>query len=533
MTPPASSANFAATDAADVRHSWHPFTQMREYLDHPRLHIARAKGCWLFDTEGHRYFDGTASLWTNVHGHGDPDLDAALRAQLDQVAHTTLLGINHPQAAALAGELATLTDGKLSRCFFSDNGSNAVEIALKLSFQYWQLSGKPEKRGVIGLTGSYHGDTFGTMAVGDSGGFHARFAPWLFPAKHIPAPVHVECAGKVLRSDASKSIAALDALLAAEANRTACLIMEPRVQGAAGMVQQPPGFVAAVAERCRRAGVHLILDEVFTAFGRLGALTACSGAGFQPAQLDSQKPRTADTTNASASLSPSEGERAGVRGGLGSGTGFQPVQWDSRTPSDSQTSNISPDRRDACPTTPDFLCLAKGLSGGYLPLAATLTSDAIHDAFLGTFSQQRAFYHGHTFSGNPLACAVARASLAKLRPLLASGRVAETIATLGNELAAHCAGHPHVAEIRQLGLTGAIDLVPRDRHRRWPADLRAGFQVSLAARKHGLVIRPLGDSLLIVPPVVATPDEVRHLARALHAALDDVLPGLEPAAVPR
>jgi adenosylmethionine-8-amino-7-oxononanoate aminotransferase len=495
MMPTNQATPNSATDAADLRHSWHPFTQMREYLDHPRLHIARAKGCWLFDAAGNRYFDGTASLWTNVHGHGDPDLDAALRAQLDQVAHTTLLGLNHPQAAALAEELATLTDGKLSRCFFSDNGSNAVEIALKLSFQYWQLTGKPEKRGVIGLTGGYHGDTFGTMAVGDSGGFHERFAPWLFPAKHIPAPLHVECAGKTVRSDVTQSLAALDTLLAAEADRTACLIMEPRVQGAAGMVQQPPGFVAAVAERCRRAGVHLILDEVFTGFGRLGALTACS---TEP---------SLSMNHVAADVSPL---------------------------------HLTPDWKLA-PTdvgcygsgvVPDFLCLAKGLSGGYVPLAATLTSEAIHDAFLGTFSQQRAFYHGHTFSGNPLACAVARASLAKLRPLLASGRVNETIAAFGMELESHYVSHPNVAEVRQLGLTGAIDLVPRVRNHHWPVDLRVGFQVSLAARKYGLVIRPLGDSLLIVPPIVATPDEVRHLARALHAALDDVLPGLESAAVP-
>ena len=504
MTPPNPSATTRATDSADVRHSWHPFTQMREYLDSPRIHIARAKGCWLFDAGGNRYFDGTASLWTNVHGHGDPDLDAALRNQLDQVAHTTLLGINHPQAAALAEELAALTDGKLSRCFFSDNGSNAVEIALKLSFQYWQLTGKPKKRGVIGLTGGYHGDTFGTMAVGDSGGFHARFAPWLFPAKHLPAPVHVECAGKVVHSDATQSLAALDTLLAAEANRTACVILEPRVQGAAGMVQQPPGFVAAVAERCHRAGVHLILDEVFTAFGRLGALTACSvvGQAFQPAG------------------SPDFPVRCSERA-----TGKSPEPADK---------NVCPTSKQAFEgVTPDFLCLAKGLSGGYLPLAATLTSDAIHDAFLGTFSEQRAFYHGHTFSGNPLACAVARASLAKLRPLLASGRVAETIATLGNELESHFANHPNSAELRQLGLTGAIDLVPRDRNRRWPVDLRVGFQVALGARKHGLVIRPLGDSVLIVPPIVATTDDVRHLARALHAAMDEVLPDLESAAVPR
>ena len=503
MTPPNPSATAHATDTADLRHSWHPFTQMREYLDHPRLHITRAKGCWLFDAEGNCYFDGTASLWTNVHGHGDPDLDAAIRAQLDQVAHTTLLGINHPQAAALAEELATLTDGKLVRCFFSDNGSNAVEIALKLSFQYWQLTGKPEKRGVIGLSGGYHGDTFGTMSVSDSGGFHARFEPWLFPTKKIPAPVHIECAGRISRSDASASLAALDTLLAAEADQTACVILEPRVQGAAGMMQQPPGFVAAVAERCRRAGVHLILDEVFTGFGRLGALTACSvvGQAFQPA----------------GSTDSSLATNVGV-----------PVRCSERATGKSP----EPADKNVCPTvTPDFLCLAKGLSGGYLPLAATLTSETIHAAFLGSFSEQRAFYHGHTFSGNPLACAVARASLAKLRPLLASGRVAETIATLGNELESHFANHANVAEVRQLGLTGAIDLIPLDRSQRWPADLRVGFQVSLAARKHGLVIRPLGDSLLIVPPIVATPDDVRHLARALHAALDDVLPNLESATV--
>jgi adenosylmethionine-8-amino-7-oxononanoate aminotransferase len=455
-----------SVDAADVRHSWHPFTQMREYLENPRLHIDRAKGCWLYDTDGGRYFDGTASLWTNVHGHGDPDLDAAVRAQLDQVAHTTLLGINHPQAAALAGDLAALTDGKLPRCFFSDNGSNSVEIALKLSFQFWQLVGKPEKRNVVGLTGAYHGDTFGTMSVGDSGGFHARFAPWCFPAKRVPAPVHLEFAGKVLRSDASQSLATLDAILANEADRIACIILEPRVQGAAGMVQQPPGFVAAVSERSRRAGVHLILDEVFTGFGRLGALTACSSVG----------------------------ERG---------------------------------------VAPDFLCLAKGLAAGYMPLAATLTSDVIHEAYLGSFTEQRAFYHGHTFSGNPLACAVARASLSKLRTLLSSGRVASSIEALGAELEACFAGHPNVAEVRQVGLTGAVDLTPRDRSRSWPLDLRAGYRVSLAARRHGLVIRPLGDSILIVPPIVATPDEVRHLARSLRAAVDETLPGLESDAVPQ
>lgn len=450
---PAAASDVDAVDAADRRHAWHPFTQMREYLDNPRLHIARAEGCWLFDGEGRRYLDGNASVWTNVHGHNDPDLNQALRDQLDAVAHVTLLGLNHPKAAALAEQLAGLTGGALPRCFFSDNGSNAVEIALKLSFQYWQLVGQPARRGVISFAGAYHGDTFGTMSVGDRGPFHERFAPWMFPAERVAAPVHSECAGQVARSDASISLRSLDALLARDAGRTACVILEPRVQGAAGMVQQPAGFVRAVADLCRRHGVHLILDEVFTGFGRVGALTVAETEGV----------------------------------------------------------------------VPDFLCLAKGLSAGYLPLAATLTSDAIHDAFLGAFSEGRTFFHGHTFSGNPLGCAVALASLRKLRPLLGSGRPAESAQVIGRGLQSAFAGDPHVRGIRQLGLTAAVDFGAPAGVPEWPADARVGYRISLAARRHGLAIRPLGDSLLIVPPIVLKPDEARHLVLALRAAATEVL----------
>ncbi|MFN5655638.1 MAG: adenosylmethionine--8-amino-7-oxononanoate transaminase, partial [Verrucomicrobiota bacterium] len=354
-----------------------------EYQDNPRLHLVRGEGCWLIDGEGKRYLDGNASVWTNVHGHNDPDLNRALREQLDQVAHVTLLGLNHPIATELAADLAGLTNGALPRCFYTDNGSNAIEVALKLSFQYWQLAGQDAKRGVISMEGAYHGDTFGTMAVGERSEFHRRFKTWLFAAQTFPAPVHSECAGQVDRSDASASLAALKAILERDAATTACLILEPVVQGAAGMVQQPAGFVKAVASLCREYDVHLILDEVFTGFGRLGALTAS--------------------------------EREGV--------------------------------------VPDFLCLAKGLAAGYLPLAATLTSEKVYEAFVGKFSEGKTFFHGHTFSGNPLACAVARASLRKLKPMLASGQVAERAALLGREMAAAFAGHPHVRAFRQLGLT--------------------------------------------------------------------------------
>ncbi len=444
-----------ALDAADRRFGWHPFTQMREYQDNPRLHLVRGEGSWLIDGEGKRYLDGNASVWTNVHGHNDPDLNRALQEQLGQVAHVTLLGLNHPVATGLAEDLATLTNGALPRCFFSDNGSNAVEVALKLSFQYWQLVGQEAKRGVIAMDGAYHGDTFGTMSVGGRSEFHDRFAPWLFAAQTFPAPDHSECAGQTARSDASASLAALEALLVRDAATTACVILEPRVQGAAGMVQQPAGFVKSVAALCRKHGVHLILDEVFTGFGRVGALTVA--------------------------------ELEGV--------------------------------------VPDFLCLAKGLAAGYLPLAATLTSESIYEAFLGKFSEGKTFFHGHTFSGNPLGCAVARASLRKLRPMLASGQVAERAELLGREMAAAFAGHPNVRTFRQLGLTGSVEFKPVNADR-WPTDVRAGYRVALAARRHGLVIRPLGDSILFVPPISIRPDEVKHLVRAVRLAMDETLPTL-------
>ena len=429
---------------------------MREYQDNPRLHLVRGEGSWLIDGEGKRYLDGNASVWTNVHGHNDPDLNGALREQSEKIAHVTLLGLNHPIATELAEDLAGLTNGALPRCFYTDNGSNAVEVALKLSFQYWQLVGQEAKRGVISMEGAYHGDTFGTMAVGERSEFHRRFNPWLFAAQTFPAPVHSECAGKVALSDASASLAALKAILERDAATTACLILEPRVQGAAGMVQQPAGFVKAVAALCRQHGVHLILDEVFTGFGRVGALTVS--------------------------------ELEGV--------------------------------------VPDFLCLAKGLAAGYLPLAATMTSENIYQAFLGAFSEGKTFFHGHTFSGNPLGCAVARESLRKLKPMLASGQVADRAALLGREMEAAFAGHAHVRTFRQLGLTGSVEFKPASTDR-WPTDTRAGYRVALAARRHSLVIRPLGDSILFVPPISIQADEVKHLVRAVRLAMDDVLPTLK------
>jgi len=451
--PPCAEANPAL--AADRRHLWHPFTQMQEYLAQPGLAIASGRGGWLTDTEGRSYLDGSASIWTNVHGHNDPDLNAALRRQLDRVAHSTMLGLTHEPGAELAAALAALAPAGLSRVFYSDNGAGAVEVALKLSFQYWQLVGRPEKRGVIGLAGGYHGDTFGAMAAGDSAFFHARFRPWCFPAVHFPAPRCREWAGRLVESDAAASLQALETLLGEQAGSTACVILEPSVQGAAGMRLQPPGFAAAVARLCRAHSVHLIADEVFVAFGRLGALVVSSAEG----------------------------------------------------------------------ALPDFLCLAKGLTAGYLPLAATLAREEIYAAFLGTYGSGRAFFHGHTFTGNPLAAAVSLENLRKLRPLVEGGILRSRIDCFGRLLDAAFAGHPRVREIRQRGLAAALDLAPdRGSAAGFPAEARIGRQVCLRARDHGLLLRPLGDSLLLVPPLCLTEAELGELVGRTAAAIEDSLP---------
>jgi len=424
---------------------------MAEYAALPRLTIESGKGCWLTGTDGRRYLDANASIWTSTFGHADPDLDAALVAQLGRVAHSTSLGLGNPTTQALAAKLAAISPGQLNRVFFSDNGSNAVEIALKLSFQYWQLNGRPEKRRVLGLEHAYHGDTFGTMAVGDCGGFHARFSPWFFPVDRLPAPVHREAGGVVSASDAQPSLDALTAQLESHAHETAALILEPGLQGAGGMRPLPPGYLRQVAARCREFEVHLILDEVFVGFGRLGSLLRCAAEGVEP----------------------------------------------------------------------DFLCLAKGLTAGYLPLAATLTSDAIFEAFLGEIDEWRAFYHGHTFTGNPLAAAVSRCNIEKLEGLIASGALAETITAFGTRIRERCLGHPGFSEVSQVGLAARLSLPAG-----FPVNDRVGMQVALECRRHGVILRPLGDSLLVVPPLIISETELDWLFDGLLAATESVLVGL-------
>ena len=311
----------------DHAHLWHPFTQQREWCGEEPLMIERAEGTTLIADDGRRFIDGVSSLWCNVHGHRHPGIDRAVREQLERVAHSTMLGLSHPGAAELAARLAALAPGRLSRVFYSDSGSTATEVALKMAFQYWQQRGGQHVRrtSFVHLRDAYHGDTIGSVSVGGIGLFHAAYRPLLFEA-HAANP-----------GDAAD----LERILAAREEEIAAVIVEPLVQGAAGIIVHPPGYLAQVRELCDRFGVLLICDEVATGFGRTGTMFAC--------------------------------EREGVE--------------------------------------PDFLCLAKGLTGGYLPLAATLTTEQVYEGFLGAAEEQRTFFHGHTYTGNPLACAAALANL--------------------------------------------------------------------------------------------------------------------------
>lgn len=428
--------------ALDREVLWHPFTQQRGWSEEAAPIIARAEGVTLWDTDGNAYLDGVSSLWCNVHGHRHPAIDAAIRAQLDRVAHTTMLGLSHPPAIELARRLRDLAPAGLTRVFYSDSGSTAVEVAVKMAFQWQAQRGEPARTRFVCLREAYHGDTLGSVSVGGIDLFHGVYRPLLFDALPVPA------------GDA----AALEATLAAHGEEVAAVIVEPLVQGAAGMLLQPPGYLCAVRELCDRHGVLLICDEVATGFGRTGRMFAC------------------------------EHEQV----------------------------------------SPDLLCVAKGLTGGYLPLAATLATEAIYDGFLGAHADYRTFFHGHTYTGNPLACAAALATLDLFESERTLAALQPKIALLEEELAARVAPLPAVAEIRQLGFMVGIELGGFD-----PA-ARTGHQVTLAARRRGAIVRPLGDVVVLMPPLSIAPEELRLLVAITAEAIAEATEagGALPAAGP-
>ncbi len=433
--------------AQDFQYLWHPFTQMQVWPDDAPLVIERAEGNWLIDTDGRRWLDAISSLWVTVHGHRKAEIDAAIIAQLGKVAHTTLLGAASPPSIALAKALIAIAPPGLTRVFYSDSGSTAVEIAIKLAYQYWQLVGRPGKRRFVALQEAYHGDTLGSVSVGGMTLFHDRFRDLLFDVKRIPSPDAYHWRGP--QGAGVETLALLEGLLESEGESIAGFVVEPMIQAAAGMLLQPQGWLAAAASLCRRYDVLLICDEVATGFGRTGTMFAS--------------------------------EQAGV--------------------------------------TPDLMAVAKGLTGGYLPLAATLASERIYAAFLGTFAEGKTFFHGHTYTGNPLACAAALANLGLFQSEGTLEAMKPAMRTLQIGLR-RIAMHPHVGDVRQLGMMIGIELV-RDKSSRepFPFEARKGFQVCLAARKHGVLLRPLGNVVVVMPPLSLTVEQAERIVQAIEGAL--------------
>ncbi|MDE2322666.1 MAG: adenosylmethionine--8-amino-7-oxononanoate transaminase [candidate division NC10 bacterium] len=431
----------------DKRYVWHPFTQMQDWLQERHPIIERGEGSTLIDVEGHRYLDGVSSLWVTVHGHRNAAIDRAIRAQLGKIAHTTFLGLSHPLAIELARTLIRIAPKGLTKVFYSDNGSTAVEIALKMAFQYWQQQGGAlaRKSRFIALEEAYHGDTLGAVSVGGIDLFHQLYRPLLFAIRRIPSPYRAPW-DRRRRSD---PLMRLESMLARDHDRIAGLVMEPLIQGAAGMLPSPPDFLKAVRSLCSQYNVLLILDEVATGFGRTGTMFAC--------------------------------EQEGV--------------------------------------TLDLLCLAKGLTGGYLPLAATLTTQEIFDGFCAPYGEKKSFFHGHSYTANPLACAAALANLQCFQRERTLKRLQPKIALLRRELES-LRSLPHVGDIRQVGFMVGIELMQEPAcGEPYPYGAKIGIRTILEARRRGLIIRPLGNVIVLMPPLSISPEDIVRMVRIVRDSI--------------
>ena len=418
--------------AADKTHLWHPFTQMQDWCapNHEPLVLVEGRGALLRDSEGREYLDGNSSIWTNIHGHRHPKITEAIKAQLDRVAHVSFLGTTNAPAIELAGKLVSLVEAPLARVFYSDNGSTAIEVALKMAIQFWQLTGRPQRTQFLAFENAYHGDTVGAASLGGVSTFTSRFAAVHFPIQQA---------------------AGLADLSRINPETLAAVIIEPLVQGAAGIRLWPAGMLRELRTWCDTHGVLLIFDEVFTGFGRTGRLFACQHEGVLP----------------------------------------------------------------------DFLCLAKGLTGGYLPLAATLTTERIYEAFLGNYADRKTFFYGHSYCGNPVGCAAALASLAVFEEEKTLESLQPKIALLSELLADLQSRSPHVAAVRQCGFISGIEL-QRETGKPYPWQDQTGHRVCLAARKHGLLTRPILDTVTLIPPLCVTEGQLHHAVQALYQAITEV-----------
>ena len=439
----------------DRRFLWHPFTQMREWEREDPLIITRAKGAHLYDAKGNKYLDGVSSIWLTVHGHRHPALDRALREQAAKMAHSSLLGLSHPPAIELARELIRIAPRGLTRVFYSDDGSTAMEVALKMAVQYWRQRAPRAgpKRTFLHLQLGYHGDTAGAMSIGGIELFHRRFRPLLFPTIAAEPPYCYRCPLKLTYPACKLAcVDPIERILKRRHRDFAGLVVEPLVQAAAGMITAPPGYLARLRRLCTKYHVLLIADEVATGFGRTGRMFACEHDGVAP----------------------------------------------------------------------DLMAVSKGLTGGYLPLAATLATERIYRAFLGRYDEWKTFFHGHSYTGNPLGCAVALANLAVFRRERTLARLQPKIRALAR-LLRPLGGQAHVGDIRQRGFMVGIELV-QDRHAKapYPLERRMGHRVAMEARRRGLVLRPLGNVVVLMPPLTVTLRELTAMVAIVREAIGTV-----------
>lgn len=441
----------------DRQYLWHPFTQHSVWNARDPLVIVAGEGEYLIDADGRRYIDGISSMWCNVHGHRHPAIDAAIKAQLDRIAHSTLLGLTHPLAVELAKRLVDIAPSGLAKVFYSDDGSTAVEVAIKMAYAYWYHKGQPGRRKFLALRNAYHGDTIGAVSVGCVGAFHGVYKPLLFETLFAPSPYCYRCELNCRPDHCGQACAVkLGQILESSADEIAAVVVEPLMQCAGGMIAAPAGYLKKVREYCDRCGAMLIVDEIATGFGRTGRMFAC------------------------------------------------------------EHEDISP----------DLMCVGKGLTNGYLPLAATLATDAIYEAFLGAPEELKTFFHGHTFTGNPLACAAAMASL----DVFEAERTIEALPAkidLLRERLSRLASNRWVGDIRQVGLLAGIELVAdRATRREFPYGLQLGAEVCMAARKHGLILRPLANTLVIFPPLAISRENLAGMLDVIEMCIDEVVPVL-------
>jgi adenosylmethionine-8-amino-7-oxononanoate aminotransferase len=448
ISSPTRNATIAARDLAVV---WHPCTQMKDHERLPMIPIARGSGVWLYDFDGRRYLDGISSWWVNLFGHANPRINAAVREQLDRLEHVMLAGFTHEPVLELSECLVRLLPAGLTRCFYADSGSAAVEVAVKMSFHYWQNRGQPRKRRFITLSNSYHGETLGALAVGDVELYKKVYQPLLMDVITVPSPdCHLREPGSDWETHSRRMFAAMEQALAEHAHEVAAVIVEPLVQCAGSMRMYHPVYLSLLRAACDRHGVLLIADEIAVGFGRSGTMFAC--------------------------------EQAGIR--------------------------------------PDFICLSKGLTGGYLPLSVVVTTEQVYQAFYDDYLQLNAFLHSHSYTGNPLACAAALATLAIFAEddVIARNR---GLAGRMTQATAELADHPHVAEIRQTGMILAIETVKdKASNERYDWRERRGLRAYEYALSQGALLRPIGNVIYLMPPYVIEPDQIDWLAGIALGALD-------------